>query len=69
MNLAFDLPPSSRLPVEHLATSFNSVTNSYKFYWLLAILEHLKETQSRSVSIDQLVARMVAGVMHSGFAS
>lgn len=58
------LPPSSDLAVEHLAASFNEVTNAYKFYWLLAILEHIQETQRRTASFDELVARMVAAVWH-----
>jgi hypothetical protein len=58
------LPASAHLPVEHLAASFGDVTNSYKFYWLLAILDHLKETGETTMSINHLVARMVAGVWH-----
>lgn len=58
------LPPSSRLPIEHLAASFSNVTNSYKFFWLLAILDHLKETGETTISIDHLVARMIAGVWY-----
>ncbi|RMD96793.1 MAG: hypothetical protein D6816_18435 [Bacteroidetes bacterium] len=58
------LPPSTHLPVEHLAASFNNVTNSYKFYWLLAILEHIKEEQTPRVAIDTLLARMVSSVWY-----
>jgi hypothetical protein len=58
------LPPSSYLPIEHLASSFGNVTNSYKFYWLLAILDHLKETGETTISINHLVSRMIAGVWH-----
>lgn len=58
------LPPSYHLPVEHLAASFGNVTNSYKFYWLLAIIDHLNETGDTTIAIDHLVARMVAGVWH-----
>ena len=58
------LPPSSRLPIEQLAASFNNVTNSYKFYWLLAILDHVRAGGAATVAIDDLIARMVAGVWY-----
>jgi hypothetical protein len=58
------LPSSPTVPVNFLSASFNHVTNSYKFYWLLAILDQLRETQSPVIEIDQLVARLVAGVWY-----
>lgn len=61
---AATLPFSPRLPVEHLVASLNDVTNSYKFYWLLALLEHIQETQSRYATLDDLVARMLAAVWY-----
>jgi len=60
----FNLPPSPRLPVEHLSGSFNNVTNSYKFYWFLALLDQIKETQSPLIPVNHLLARMVAGVWY-----
>lgn len=62
--MASTLPLSSRLPVENLSASFNNVTNSYKFYWLLALLEHIQETRTSIVPIEQLLARMVASVWY-----
>jgi hypothetical protein len=64
MSALRDLPPSPRLPVEHLSAGFGNVTNSYKFYWFLAILDHVRENNTPVVTIDQLVARMVAGVWY-----
>lgn len=58
------LPVSPRTPVEFLSSIFNHVTNSYKFYWFLAILDHIREDQSPIVEINTLVARMVAGVWY-----
>lgn len=58
------LPTSPRVPVEFLSASFSHVTNSYKFYWFLAILDHLRETQSPIIEINELVARMIAGVWY-----
>ena len=43
MNTLAFLPPSPSLPIPDLAASLRDVTNSYKFYWLLAILDHVRE--------------------------
>lgn len=59
-----ELPPFSGLPVELLAACFSDVTNSYKFYWFLAILKHVREAQGRVVPVDVLLARMVADVWY-----
>ena len=59
-----NLPTSLSVPIEFLSASFGRVTNSYKFYWFWAILDHLQETQSPTVAIDELVARMLAGVWY-----
>lgn len=58
------LPKTSLLKIEYLAASFNNVTNSYKFYWFLAILDHVRETQERTIPIPHLLARMVANVWY-----
>jgi hypothetical protein len=58
------LPPSSRLPIPALAASFEQVTNSYKFYWFLAILDQVREAQVRFMLRDALLARMVASVWY-----
>jgi hypothetical protein len=59
-----DLPLSKNLPVEHLASGFDSVTNSYKYYWFLSILEHIRTHQSRIIYTNDLLSRMVAGVWY-----
>jgi hypothetical protein len=59
-----NLPSSSHLSVEHLAASFNNVTNSYKFYWFLAILEGLKRGQTRIMPFRQLIVNMVGNVWY-----
>ena len=56
------LPHSNQLPISALAASFDEVTNSYKFYWFLAILDHIKESQTRTIPIATLLAHMVARV-------
>ena len=58
------LPNSKSLPVERLSAGFGNVTNSYKFYWFLAILEHVQTNQSRTIALDDLLARMVASAWY-----
>ncbi|MFO7632717.1 MAG: hypothetical protein R6W76_09270, partial [Caldilinea sp.] len=58
------LPLSQAVPVEHLAAGFDSVTNSYKFYWLLAILTHVRERRGTVPAIDALTAQMVAAAWY-----
>jgi len=58
------LPTSQSIPVEYLAASFDNVTNSYKFYWFLAILDHVRNKQTRIIPVRQLIARMVASVWY-----
>lgn len=58
------LPRSDQLPVHYLAGAFRRTTNSYKFYWLLALLRHLKDGGGRVAPIGDLLARMIAGVWY-----
>lgn len=59
-----NLPHSATLPVHHLAASFDNVTNSYKFYWFLAILDAVKEGDQPFIPLNLLLAKMVAGVWY-----
>src|SRR5690606_8423234 len=36
-------PPDTTLPIHRLAACFNSTSATYKFYWLLAILDAIQE--------------------------
>ena len=38
-----NLPISNNLPIQKLASVFNSTSATYKFYWFLAIIELLEE--------------------------
>ncbi len=53
------LPSSPKLPIAALASGFDQVTNSYKFYWFLAILDHVREGKERTIPIDSLLAYMI----------
>lgn len=58
MNL-WRLPHSTKVPVAPLAQAFDDVTNSYKFFWFMGILESVKRGE-QCVSLSRLVSRMVA---------
>lgn len=59
-----NLPGSNNLNTAPLAASFSHVTNSYKFYWLLAILESVKLLPGAVIPVDVLLARMIAAVWY-----
>lgn len=58
------LPGSNEVNIGALAGSFANVTNSYKFYWALALLDAIQEKHQRTASVDWLLSRMVAKVWH-----
>lgn len=57
-------PHDSNLPVNKLSSVFNDTTNSYKFYWFLAILEDLKENNDTTIKFDSLYKRMMTAVWY-----
>lgn len=59
-----NLPAAHRLPVEHLSACFNDVTNSYKFYWFLAILECVRDSSEPTILIQALLARMIGSIWY-----
>lgn len=59
-----NLPESNRLEIAPLSASFGNVTNSYKFYWFLAILESVRTAQGRILPVDDLLAQMIANVWY-----
>ena len=58
------LPDSERLDIAKLSSAFSDTTNPYKFYWLLAILDGLSETDQTRFSMRDLSFRMVAKVWY-----
>ncbi len=53
------LPNQNGLPVNHLAACFNSTVATYKFYWLLSILQSV-ENGNLKISKRELFARMLS---------
>lgn len=58
-----NLPHSKQLPVQNLAAVFGYVTNSYKYYWLLAILEFVKKGNDK-IYIHDLAIEMIGEVWY-----
>ena len=54
-----NLPISNNLPIQKLASVFNSTSATYKFYWFLAIIELLEEGYIKQDK-RQLFARMIS---------
>jgi hypothetical protein len=61
-HVVMELPIEPNIDVSRLAVIFNDTTNSYKFYWFLAILDTLSEGASERLDVDDLAMRMVADV-------
>lgn len=59
----FHLPESSDLGIRHLAAVFRHTTNSYKYYWFLAMLEAIKNGM-QDPSLQLLSAEMLAQVWY-----
>jgi len=53
------IPLCPELPINLLAASFNNTSASYKFYWLLSLIEEL-ESGNTTISKQQLFAGMVS---------
>lgn len=54
-----NLPISSNLPIQKLASVFNSTSATYKFYWLLSIIE-LVEEGNVEIPKKKIFSRMIS---------
>jgi hypothetical protein len=54
-----NLPISKELPIEKLAACFNSTSATYKFYWLLSVLQELEYGNVKILKIN-IFARMIS---------
>lgn len=62
------LPNDKNLPVKTLAACFNNTSTTYKFYWLLSIVDSLEErikSQSTMISKKELFARMISNAWYT----
>jgi hypothetical protein len=58
------LPESNHLPVNYLASCFNSVSATYKFYWLLSILQEV-ESGVHKIPKRNLFAQMISNAWYT----
>jgi hypothetical protein len=58
------LPNSNSLPVNHLAACFNNTSATYKYYWLLSILQEV-ENGNLNVPKRNLFARMISNAWYT----
>jgi hypothetical protein len=56
------LPNEPNIDVSRLSAVFNDTTNSYKYYWFIAILETVVEGSGEHLPFDELAMRMMANV-------
>lgn len=59
-----ELPYSDDISVQSLSKVFNDTTNSYKFYWFLAILDWLRKNGEPRISMQDLSLQMMATVWY-----
>jgi len=53
------LPHHESLNITALNSCFNDVTNSYKFYWFLAILEHIEKSDIYTITDTEISIKML----------
>lgn len=59
-----ELPYESNLDIHLLSRCFKNVSNSYKFYWFLSILDHTLESDNQFISYDEISLRMLSSVWY-----
>lgn len=64
INLWIETFFDSTIPTRYLAACFNSTSATYKFYWLLAILDAV-QNQRQEIKKDQLFASMLANAWYT----
>lgn len=59
-----NFPTYATLPVHNLAASFNNTSATYKFYWLMAIIECVEEGEEL-IDKKRLFAKMIANAWYT----
>jgi hypothetical protein len=62
------LPNDKNIPIDKLAACFNKTTATYKYYWLLSIIDALEdriETQVTIIPKQEIFARMVSNAWYT----
>ena len=58
------LPKDEDLEISRLSSVFSDTTNSYKFYWFIAILDCLSENEEAVISLDKIALKMISKVWY-----
>jgi hypothetical protein len=58
------LPESNKLTTKELGNVFCNVTASYKFYWMLSILQIHAQTGKLKIDVPRILVRMVANAWY-----
>ncbi len=59
-----NLPLSGSLPIESLSACFQNTTNSYKFYWFIAILDYIRKHRTPVIPVDELKTIMIVDIWY-----
>lgn len=59
------LPSDYRIEVNKLAGCFNKTSATYKFYWLLSIIELIDEQKTSTLSLRDILIRMISNAWYS----
>lgn len=59
-----NLPDSRQISTVRLANVFNSTSATYKFYWFMSMLEIFGKNQELSITIDEILTRMIANAWY-----
>ena len=54
------LPKYNSLPIDKFAAIFNKTTNSYKYFWLLAIMNNISEIENKKLHFSDLVFEIIS---------
>ncbi len=58
------LPESEDLEISRLSSVYSDTTNSYKFYWFLAILDCLSQNGEAIISLNEIALKMISNVWY-----
>jgi len=59
-----ELPIQKDISTFHLAQVFNNTSATYKFYWLISILEIHANKQEKQITFNEIITRMIANAWY-----
>ncbi|MES0490899.1 MAG: hypothetical protein ABUK01_12960 [Leptospirales bacterium] len=60
----FSLTDHKEISVKYLSATLKDATNSYNFFWLLSILEHIQQGKGERVATEILFTKMVSQIWY-----